>query len=157
MSSGSGVVGTLTAIVIAISAWLPWFKSPIGGLFELSGSSLGSRSLDAWGLPASSLWSQDARPGGLELGYLIMLLAVALLAFTWFAALPRAGARLVGVGAMFVPVLWMIQIERALDRPQVVGFGDGPGITDLTGLGVYLMLIAGVVVALVGSGRVERR
>ncbi|MBK5289187.1 MAG: hypothetical protein JJE46_12065 [Acidimicrobiia bacterium] len=144
------MVGTILALAIAVCAWLPWISVSSATPVGVVGSGEIKVYIDTWGVPASSLWSSTPSPGGVDLGFLILAVAVAVLAATWTRVIPRGGVRVIGVVGVGVPLLFLIQLQRSLARaaPGVGHFG----LTDVTGFGVYLMAVMGLVVVLVPPG-----
>jgi hypothetical protein len=107
MTSGLQVAGypvTAPAVggaLVAISAFLPWVST--GGVAEQT----------AFKVPVKFLVDKAGQGGGLKLGWLLLLLAVAGIVLTSVQPQPMArricGAVILAVGAIFV-----IQLQRAL-------------------------------------------
>jgi hypothetical protein len=139
LASERYVVGL--AVLSAITAWLPWFKSPGASMFELTGSTSLFATVTAWDMPARYLWSSGARSlagGGIELGWLVVglpvLLVVGCIRGWSFGALRAVAATQVGVA-----VLFMVQTYRLL-HDSIGSGGSHIGATDLIGLGPYVLL-----------------
>ena len=129
-------------IVLAAAAWLPWVKSPLARTLDLSGSGIRATA-HAWEVPAVSLWSYHAgRPGDLDLGWLLLVPAVAMmgLVFVDHPGARRAVRWLVALEGVVV-VLFMVQMIRfAHDLPTVPG--RELGFADFVGIGGYATLLA---------------
>jgi hypothetical protein len=152
-ASGSRTVGATLrrdryvvglAIVSALSAWLPWFKSPGASMFETGGGSglFATATVNAWDLPAKYLWatSRGFSNGGIELGWLVVGLPVLMIVACirgWSSGAIRG---LAGVQAG-VAVLFMAQTYRIIhDTTGPVRIAVSYGTTDLLGLGSYVLL-----------------
>jgi hypothetical protein len=126
-------------IAIAVTAWMPWISSPR--------TVFGSASVDAWGLPASILWSSTPAPGGLELGYLILLTAALCIAAA-FVVSPAGLGRAAGALGIVVALLFAFQLWRSIhDSP----FSGTASVFDYLGAGVYVLGGLGVAAALFGG------
>jgi len=139
------------AVALAATAWFPWVKLTTLGVFEVVGTRA-NFTVDAWGMPASALWSRTPSPGGVELGYLVLAVAGLILA-AGFVIAPRALVRSVGAVATLIPTLFLLQVARSIhDAATLPGVPDR-SVTDVSGLGVYLLLVVGLVALLAPPGR----
>jgi hypothetical protein len=135
----------LLALLILGTTWLPWLKSPLASVFNLNGSGF-ERTANAWDLPARAIWSYRTPRGGPSLGWVVLGLAVALLVTGLAQA--RTAARLLAALEALVAVLYLVQLGRLVNDTPSFGNADF-GVTDLAGLGVYLLVALGLVAAIV--------
>ncbi|MCA1706788.1 MAG: zinc ribbon domain-containing protein [Actinobacteria bacterium] len=128
---GSAVrVGPLIgAAAIGVSALLGWIA-------------FAGESSNGFDVPVAVLWDKTAE-SGLDLGWVLIALAVAAaaLCFRADASLPR---RTCGGVAVLVAAVYVFQLDSALSE---LG-GGGPNVFDVTGLGVFVALGGGLVLAI---------
>ncbi|MGZ6884727.1 MAG: hypothetical protein ACXVJ7_04890 [Acidimicrobiia bacterium] len=144
-------VVTSLGAVAAATTWLPWFKLPAAGMFELSGSGP-TRSLSAWKVPAAYLWSyRSGDPGDLKLGWVVLVLVVGMVALAWRrAGGASAVSRALGGMSALAAALFVIQTIRSVDAATTVRVnGVALDWSDVTGLGVYALLVVSIAAMLV--------
>ncbi|MEW6059459.1 MAG: hypothetical protein AB1551_04840 [Actinomycetota bacterium] len=115
-------------MAVVVAAFLPWL------------SGLGSAS--AFDVPLAVLWSLNPGTGGLKLGFLIVALGAL---GAGLAMLPRfdGGRLLLGALIMVVAADFVVQTWRAVSDLGG-GFGD---VFDVLGVGVYVTLVGGALIA----------
>ncbi len=125
-SRAAGIGG---AIVLAVASLLPWLRG--------SGQSVDSHDVRAAFLVDHETTAQS----GLTVGVLLILIAVAIVIAVVTRARP-AIARGLGVAALAVPALYLVQLQR------LVSSAPGASLTDFIGFGSVLAL-AGAALVLV--------
>lgn len=138
-------IAPILALLAAGTSWLPWFKSPVASLFNFSGSGF-ERTLNAWDLPVRVLWSYHSSRGGPSLGWFVLGVAVAILVLGYLGA--RTAARLLGGVEAAMGILYLVQLARIVNDTPSAGSND-LGVTDLAGIGVYLLVIIGFALVVV--------
>jgi hypothetical protein len=139
------LLAPILALLAVGTSWLPWLKSPVAGLFDLSGSGL-ERTVNAWDLPARAVWSYHAPRGGPSLGWLIVGIALGVVVLVVLGA--RTAARWLGAVEAVLAVMFLVQLTRIVEDSPSIGSTD-IGVTDLAGIGVYLLLVIGFALVLV--------
>ncbi len=136
---------SLLALLIAGTTWLPWLKSPLASVFNFNGSGF-ERTSNAWDLPARVIWSYRTPRGGPSLGWVVLGLAVALLVAS--LAQVDIAARIIAALLALVAILYLVQLGRLVNDTPSFGNADF-GVTDLAGIGVYVLVVLGLVAAIV--------
>ncbi len=118
------------AAAVLVAVFLPWVSGTLG-----AGG-------DAFDVPISFLWDIGGGGGGVKLGLPLLVLAGAGAALTF---LPGTGPvrRILGMVAVLVSVVFVVQLYRAIDQLGG-GFGD---VFDTLGVAVYVTLIGGGLLA----------
>jgi len=98
------------------------------------------RLLDAWDVPARFVWSYHSPRGGPSLGWLVLGIAVAILALG-FVGNARTAARVLAAVEASVAIMYLVQLGRLVNDSPTARRID-LGLTDLAGLGVYVALVA---------------
>ncbi len=135
----------LAAALALGSTWLPWFKTPKAGFFQIfSGSKLPEVTGNAWRMPSTFLWSyKGTHPSDLKLGWVILGLAAAMV----IVALVRpqwseVGLRVLGCGLATVPLAFLYQTFRFTDNISLFG---KVSFTDCAALGSYVCVVAAAI------------
>jgi len=105
------------------------------------------RVLNAWDVPARFVWSYHSPRSGPSLGWLVLGLGVAILALG-FVGNARTAARVLAAVEALLVIMFLVQIGRIVDDTPTFGPAD-IGITDLVGLGAYVLLIVSMVLLVV--------
>ena len=102
-------------------------------------------------MPLSFLFDyESSSDSGAKVGWLLLVLAVAIVVVV-VTHQDRRIVRGVGIAAIGVGVLYMIQLQR------LVGAVPGTSFTDLVGLGAILVVVAGAIVTFADKLGAKRR
>ena len=127
---GDRVLVTASAVALAVCSFLPWIKT-------------GRVSASSFKVKVAFLFDyKTSSPGGIKIGHLLLLLAVALFAASLVPAL-AAPSRAIGGLAAVIATVFATQVQRLYS--QVPG---APGLFSALGIGVYLTVIVGIAAAL---------
>ena len=125
------------AVALGVSAKLVWFKVP------------GAGEAQALDIPAQILGSSNfAAISGFELGLILIGIAVVAAAAS-FSPGARLLRRFVGAVAIVVVGLYVFQVNKGIGETSLRG---DPSLLDVLGIGVYVALVAGVVLAIDPGG-----
>jgi len=114
------------AALVAVSALLPWAR--------------GASSTNSFDLPAAFLVDyKTTSTGGIKVGWLLVAIAVAIV-FVIVRGAHNRVERGLGIAAMAVPALYLVQLQRYVSAAR------GVSITDLVGIGVVGTIAGGVLV-----------
>jgi hypothetical protein len=135
------------AFLAAVTAWLPWLRSPRTSMFELTGGTGIAPVLNAWDLPARSLWSDRGSAGGIELGWFVVGFAVLMVVACVRGASVGTVRSLAGLEAA-VALLFVFQTYRRVDAvPGAVA--AHVGTLDFLGVGPLALLVLAIGLVLV--------
>jgi hypothetical protein len=140
------IVASVLALIAMATSWMPWFKSPTAGMFTVSDSTF-VRVLNAWDVPVRFLWSYHSPRGGPSLGWFVLGGALGILALG-FVADARTAARVLAAVEALMAILFLVQVARIIEDSPTVGAID-IGVTDLAGLGAYVLLVVSLVLLIV--------
>lgn len=122
------------AAVAVVACFLPWF-------------SINGQGVAAFKLPVAYLVKFDAKASGVDLGWLVAALALAAVGLVVHPVSSQA-RKAVGWALVLVASMFVAQTQRA------VGQAEAGGVFGTLGLGVYLTLAGGLLVAR-GGGEVR--
>ena len=134
---GVSIAGLLGAIAVGVSSILVWFNTASG-------------KAEALDIPAEILGSSNfGAISGFELGLILIGLGVVGLGVS-FQASARPLRRFIGVAALVVVGLFVFQVNKGIGETQLAG---DPALFDVLGIGVYVALAGGLLLALDPGGR----
>ena len=129
---GVSIAGVLGAIAVGVSSILVWFKTASG-------------KAEALDIPAEILGSSNfGAISGFELGLILIGLGVVGLGVS-FQASARLLRRFIGVATLVVVGLFVFQVNKGIGETQLAG---DPALFDVLGVGVYVALAGGLLLAL---------
>ena len=128
---GDRLLVTASAVALAVCSFLPWIKT-------------GRVSESSFKVQVAFLFDyKSSSPGGVKVGHLLLLLAVALFAASFVPALATPSRAIGGIAAV-VATVFATQVQRLYS--QIPG---GPSLFSSLGIGVYLTVVVGIAAALV--------
>jgi hypothetical protein len=128
---GDRLLVTASAVALAVCSFLPWIKT-------------GRVSASSFKVKVAFLFDyKTSSPGGIKIGHLLLLLAVALFASSFVPAL-GAPSRAIGGVAAVIATVFATQVQRLYSQVP-----NGPSLFSTLGIGVYLTVVVGIAAALV--------
>jgi hypothetical protein len=134
-----------SAVLAALAGWMPWIRTPSSSFLSISSGAGFLQVVDTWDVPARYLWSYGGVAGGIELGWIVVGLAVLAVVGClrdWSRGTLRTFAGLEAATAL----LFMGQTFRYVHSSP----GRAPfGALDYLGFGPFVLLIASFGLSLV--------